>query len=157
MAALDAAIQRLPKLSTALVGEDGKRPIGRVAATFIGKVASAESVSVWIDLARSVTVRELKHHVKRARKRDSAWPERATEKEGVSGDASTNDDGPQADETPDADDPETDRCRLRVPMPVPVRVAFQEAAGLHRAVSGSEASASAREQRERTHGQRTGC
>jgi hypothetical protein len=136
LAALGTAVERLPRLGAALTGDDGQRPIGRVAALFIGKVASPESLSIWIALARSATVRDLKEQVRRARKRGSTWPESAEDKPGAPGDDAR-------DETIVSDDDSDDRDRLRVAAPSPVRMAFHETAALHRAVSGTETSVTA--------------
>ena len=62
-ASLGRALDRLPTLSPALTGADGGRPLGKVSALWVGKVASTESVEAWIALARSVSVRELKETV----------------------------------------------------------------------------------------------
>jgi hypothetical protein len=136
LAALGTALERLPGLGAALTGDDGRRPIGRVAALFIGKVASPESLADWIVLARSSTVRDLKEQVRRARKSGSTLPENAERGPGAP-------EGDARDEPIDSDDESDDRDRLRVPAPAPVRVAYHETAALHRAVSGSETSVTA--------------
>jgi hypothetical protein len=134
LAALDRAVERLPRLAAALAGNDGKRPVGRVAAMFIGQVASPESSTVWIEMARSLTVRELKDEVRRARRNGSAWPgDEEDDETHTSGGVL----GAEPTKPGDGDD---ESCRLRVVVPLPVRTAFDEAAGLHRAVSGAETS-----------------
>lgn len=53
LAALSEAAERLPGLAAALTGEDGGRPIGLVAASHIGKVATRESLDAWLSMART--------------------------------------------------------------------------------------------------------
>jgi hypothetical protein len=74
LAALGSVLATMPALGEALVGSDGGRPIGRVAALVVARVASSQSVGSWIDLARSVTVRELKAAASKARDAQSCWP-----------------------------------------------------------------------------------
>ena len=74
LAVLGSAMATMPEIGEALVGSDGHHPIGRVAALVVARVASPESVGRWIDLARSVTVRELKATVRKAREERSCWP-----------------------------------------------------------------------------------
>ena len=120
LAALGGALATMPELASALIGSDGHRPIGRVAALVIARVASADSVDRWIDLARSVTVRDLKTAAKRARDESSCWP---------------------PDAAPDLDDPSGDdhaNHLVRFLVPEPVLAAFDETLALHRAISGQE-------------------
>ena len=78
LAALGAAFEKLPGLVDAVVGADTDggpgRPIGRVAATIIGRVAAPESLQAWVETARAVPVRSLREMVARARLEGSAWP-----------------------------------------------------------------------------------
>ena len=74
LASLGWALERLPRLRSALTGEDGGRPLGQVAATLVGRVAGRDSLPAWIALARSVPVRELREQVALARQRRSMWP-----------------------------------------------------------------------------------
>ena len=124
LAALGGALATMPDIATALVGSDGCRPIGRVAALVVARVASPESVGRWIDLARSVTVRDLKVAARRARDAGSCRP---------------------PDDTPKLDDPseDTEAGRLvRFLVPGAVLAAFDETLALHRAVSGQEVTVS---------------
>ena len=68
------SLERLPRLRSALTGEDGGRPLGQVAATLVGRVAGRDSLPAWIALARSVPVRELREQAAAARQRGSMWP-----------------------------------------------------------------------------------
>jgi hypothetical protein len=121
LAALGGALATMPEIAAALIGSDGHRPIGRVAALVIARVASSESVGRWIDLARSVTVRDLKAAAKCARDENSCWP---------------------PDDAPKFDDPSSEdshaRHLVRFLVPEPVLAAFDETLALHRAISGQE-------------------
>jgi hypothetical protein len=136
LSALDTGLEKLPRLGPALGGDDGGRPIGRVAALFIAKVATPESLPIWIELARKTTVRDLKARVRRARKRGSAWPEE-TEDEIC---ASDTDEVTRGETTEADEDAAAEPCCLRMPAPSPVRMAYYETSALHRSVVGSEAS-----------------
>jgi len=122
LAALGEASERLPALGPALTGDDGGRPIGRVSANVIARIADTGSLAEWVARARCLTVRELRDEVKRARVSDaaSAAPEAS---QGSS------------DEAPD------DLVLVRIPVPAPVRAAFDEGLALFRAVEGREATA----------------
>src|SRR5438552_3572659 len=56
LALLGESLEKLPALEAALTGEDGGRPIGRVAATAVARVADPASLPDWIERARSLTV-----------------------------------------------------------------------------------------------------
>ncbi len=110
---LHAACGQHPELRQAVSGQDGSRPLGRVAALEIARIAKPHDVVDWIARARAMPVRELKRAVRGA-----------LSKQGRRVDAESDDD--------------TLRVRLRVPRAV--RAAFEEAADLHRAVCGREES-----------------
>ena len=112
LAVLGSAMATMPEIGEALVGSDGHPPIGRVAALVVARVASPESVGRWIDLARSVTVRELKATVKKARAARSCWPM-------------------------PPEDSQANRL-VRFLVPDPVLAAFDETLALHRAISGQD-------------------
>jgi hypothetical protein len=128
LAALGSALATMPALGEALVGSDGGRPIGRVAALVVARVASSQSVGSWIDLARSVTVRELKAAASKAREAQSCWPPPREDqpKAGSSNLDSLNNEDDQANRL------------VRFLVPEQVRAAFDETLTLHRAVSGQE-------------------
>jgi hypothetical protein len=130
LAALGSVLATMPALGEALVGSDGGRPIGRVAALVVARVASSQSVGSWIDLARSVTVRELKAAASKARDAQSCWP---PPREDQPRPGSSNLDL-------DALNNEDDQANRLVRFLVPelVRAAFDETLTLHRAVSGQE-------------------
>src|SRR5262249_52043118 len=79
LARLGRALRSLPALAAALSGEDGRRPVGRVAALLVGAVATGHSADAWIDLARRVTVRELRREIRRAREAGSEGPSAGAE------------------------------------------------------------------------------
>ena len=110
---LHAACEQHPELRRAVSGEDGSRPLGRVAALEIARIAKPQDVVDWIARARAMPVRELKRAVRGV-----------LSKHGRRVDAESDD--------------ETLRLRIRVPRAV--RAAFEEAADLHRAVCGREES-----------------
>jgi Domain of unknown function (DUF222) len=128
LASLSRSLDHFSALHRALTGDDDGDPIGWVAATWIGRIASRESIESWIDLARSLTARELRESIRAARIAGSDWPPGA-------GPASTATVAPTEKERV----PE-DRRTVPLPVPSPVRVAFDETLDLHRAVEGSEAS-----------------
>jgi len=127
LAALGGALEPMPEIGEALVGSDGLRPIGRVAALVVSRVASPDSVGCWIDFARTVTVRELKSAARRAREAQSPWPP-SPEHES------------KPDPKPDPIRKEDDQANrlVRFLVPEPVLAAFDETLALHRAVSGQE-------------------
>jgi hypothetical protein len=130
LGALDDAMRSLPPLADALTGDDGGRPLGRVAALMIGRTASPESVDTWIALARCLTVRDLKEAIRRARAARSVAP--------VPGERV---DDRSVDETPGIEDDDlVERSLVRILVPSSVRIAFDEVLDLHRAVTGGEAS-----------------
>jgi len=123
LALLGRALERLPGLGAALTGEDGGRPIGRVAAGVVARVADAASLAGWIERARSVTVRELRAEARQARARQagSLQTDRAS--------------------SPSDDLDVADRVMVRIPLPATIRAAFDEGLDLFRAVEGREGSA----------------
>ena len=139
LALLGESLDRLPGLQTALTGEDGGRPLGRVAAMVVARIADPESLQDWIGRARRLTVRELRVEVTRARALATGPPEGA-------GMTETGSAAPRAPAEPAAmpppDDLESvDRVLVRMAVPAPVRAAFDEGLDLFRAVEGREATA----------------
>ena len=117
---LAKAVERLPSLGLALTGDDGRAPLGAVAALLIGRVATPETVAAWIDLARRSTVRELRERV-----RDGPAPI-------LDEQAST------------GAEPEVelaDATTLRFAVPPAIGAAIEEARDLHRAICGGETTA----------------
>jgi hypothetical protein len=135
LASLGGALERLPGLGRALEGSDGGRPLGRVAALVVGRVATDASLAAWIDLARSMTVRELKEAARQARASGSCWPPGTAEKNAVRRGEGRRD-SPEAVTGDETDD----RRLVRVLAPGVLRAAFDETVVLHRAVSGCEAT-----------------
>lgn len=135
LASLGRALERLPALGRALDGSDGGRPLGRVGARVVGRVATEASLAAWIDLARSVTVRDLKEVVRKARESNSDWPPGPAEREA----------GRRSERGRDrleavAGDETEDRRLVRLLVPGVLRAAFDETVVLHRAASGCEAT-----------------
>jgi hypothetical protein len=132
-AALGRAVDRLPGLADEL-GESGvERPLGKVAALWIGNVASAESLQAWVEMARATTVRELKVAVSKARAEGSSWP--------PAGGETVRDRNADASREPQAIPSSADageRHLIRFLVPSPVRGCFDETLRLFRAVSGHE-------------------
>jgi hypothetical protein len=73
-ASMGRTVARFPDLRRALAGKDGGEPLGKVVTLVIGGIATEESISAWIALARRSTVRQLKQEVQRARGVGSVWP-----------------------------------------------------------------------------------
>ena len=139
---LGRSLDSFPALADALRGADGGRPLGKVSALWVGKVASPESVGAWIDLARSMSVRELRETVKEALRAGSDHPlckdgsgvEHACAPEEGILEVAAGGDCAKHEEAGDLDE----YCRLGMPVPIAVRAAFDETLCLHRAVSGRE-------------------
>jgi len=136
LAALDRALADLPDLRRALVGDDGGRPIGQVAALAIGRIASPQSVQAWIDMSRRLPVRKFKKEIRLARERGSDRPRSDGDFE--SGRFPDGDPHREADDSPDPDR----RYSVRLRMPASIRGAFDRTLALHRAVSGREGTVS---------------
>jgi hypothetical protein len=133
LATLGEALEMLPGLDPALTGEDGGRPIGRVAATLIGRIADPGSLAEWIARARRLTVRELREEVSRAR----ASIEASTPPSIITPPSTTTSPSIAA---PPEETEAADRVPVRIPVPAPVLAAFDEALALFRAVEGREAT-----------------
>jgi hypothetical protein len=125
LAALGKALDACPQLSDAFHGHDGGRPIGKVAAVSVSRVASPESVGAWVDLARRLPIKRFKNEARRAREAGSDQPldlERAF---------STDDELWRSRD-------DQGLGRVRVGTPRPVRFAWDASFELHRAVCGGE-------------------
>ena len=131
LAALGRAIDSLPGLGAALTGEDGGRPLGRVAALLIGRVASAQTLPDWVRLARSVSVGALRAACREAKARGSDRPPVDGEQPLPSGSSD-----PALVDPALADPPSL----IKLAAASPVVSAFDEALDLYRAVVGSEAT-----------------
>ena len=129
LALLGRGLERLPGLEAALTGDDGGYSIGRVAATLVSSVADEASADAWIELARRVSVRELRSHVARARSRGSTTP--GDDEDHESGAAS----GGQAE-----DEDAAARALVRFLIPAAVQAAFEDTLLVYRAASGADAS-----------------
>jgi hypothetical protein len=143
-ASLGGALDALPRLTDALTGDDGGRPIGRVAALLVARVASAYSLDAWLALARRVPIRSLRESVRAARVAGSDQPPdgmaaAADHPEPASGPSEPKSlavASPLDDECDDL----SDRALVSMPAPAPLLAAFDEAIDLFRCVEGRDAS-----------------
>ena len=170
LAALGRGLPLYQGLGQAMMGEDGHRPLGRVAALLVMRIASAASLSCWIRTARKVSVRELRDLIRKTRETGTRWPPGAGppfaeitqgNDHAAAGAVMGCPRDPQHDHhdrkedtqqldpefVPDDDshdDPDDDRCRDLVKLPVtrPVQAAFDEAVDFHSALTGSQAPVS---------------
>ena len=151
-AALGEALERLPRLELSLLGLDGP-PIGQVVATAIGRVATAETLALWIERARQSSVRGILEEIRACRSQgmqapaparaDLATAKSAAEvreavmREEYDGDAASR-------RTLEEPEPEVERAvEVRLQVPGTVRAIFEDVLDLHRAVSGHETSTAA--------------
>jgi hypothetical protein len=135
-ASLGRAIQALPHLADALTGDDGGRPIGRVAALLVARVASADSLAAWVALARHVPIRALRDAVRAARAAGSDRPLDSEARACDDTQRTADTEGPAADGLDDF----SDRALVRILVPAPLLAAFDEVVDLYRCVEGREAS-----------------
>lgn len=154
-ASLGRALQSLPLLADALTGDDGGRPIGRVAALLVARIASADSLPAWVALARRIPIRALRESVRAAR---AAGSDRPADGEDQGADRPADCEAPPADDTrqsadgslPPSDSPASplddglddlsDRALVNIPVPGPLLAAFDEVVDLYRCVEGREAT-----------------
>jgi hypothetical protein len=148
-ASLGAALQTLPLLADSLTGDDGGRPIGRVAALLVARIASSESLPAWVALARRVPIRALRESVRAARAAGSDSPAqaRSSDSEGTPTDdparpgaGSGTPAASSMSPLDDALDDLSDRTLVSLPVPSPLLAAFDEAVDLYRCVEGREAT-----------------
>ena len=141
LAALGEGILHLPALAAAITGEDGGRPLGCVAAVLVAKVASPSTLDDWIARARSSSIRALRDAVRSARATAPNDQPAAAGASPIEFPAES----PHVAAAPtaathDDDDDVADRLLVRMMIPSPIHVAFDEAVDLFRAVEGGEAS-----------------
>ena len=172
LAALGEGLAASPPLASALTGADGGRPLSRVAAILVARaivaapspqapIANAESEAPgsteetapaaadtrraagaeqtapideeWIAAARVLSVRDLRVAIRTERTTARTAATAAATAAAAAATAAATDD----------DDPDADRCLVRLPVPLPILVAFDEALDLHRAVEGRSTSVTA--------------
>jgi hypothetical protein len=121
LAALGRSACTLPGLAEALTGEDGGVPLRRTAALLVARSATAETLPLWLERARRLTVRELRQEAAAARGEGPA-----IEREESSGQAQS--------ELAAGEEPHL----VVLPAPEPIVAAFDEGVELHRAVCGRE-------------------
>ncbi len=127
LAALGTAIEESPQLADALTGDDGERPIGRVAAIIVARAADADSMNEWIGAARGLTVAELRQRARQSRRESKARRLEST-----------------AD--PPKKNAPSEECRwrrVRIPVPEALRAGFDEVLALSRSIAGSETTVTA--------------
>lgn len=148
LAALAVAFEALPLLKDATSGTDGEKPLGRVMALMIGRVADAASVSHWIALARSSTVRELREAIRHSRDAETqaATGNGLPHGDGVSQSSESVLNETPGDshvaESPDDEEESIEKVRVKFRAPAPMVAAFDEARDLFSAVSGGAAGLS---------------
>jgi hypothetical protein len=142
LAALGERLDSLPTLASAITGQDSARPIGRVAALLIARIAMPESVDGWVARARASSIRALRDAVRAARtapadasatppdSRSAATAAPATAAPATAPTATS----PTA--ASDDDDDAADLLLVRMTLPAPMLAAFDEAVDLFRAVEG---------------------
>jgi hypothetical protein len=156
LAALDEPLRGFPELVSAVIGSDAGPPIGRCAALRIGKVATADTIEMWIERARTCSVRELDALIRNRKRSETAAfstaaadatvstqmtraeaehgatpPTRATE--------TPRDSAAEAQIDP-ATDPDVEKVLFRIDLPPEARMAYDEVADLHRAFAGHDAA-----------------
>ncbi|HEV8700437.1 MAG TPA: hypothetical protein VGV60_04090, partial [Candidatus Polarisedimenticolia bacterium] len=114
-ASLGRALQTLPLLADALTGDDGGRPIGRVAALLVARVASADSLAAWVTLARRVPIRALRDAVRASRAAGSDSPADVEARAGDDPQLSADTEVPPEDGLDDL----SDRTLVRILVPAP--------------------------------------
>jgi len=132
LAVLGESIEASPALGAALIGADGGRPLGRVAAVLIARSRMRDAMDAWIRRARRESVRDLRAALRRA----------GTGCDRADADPSEGAASAQSEATGD-ENPDDERVGFRLPLPLPVRVAFDEALDLYRAVEGRDAPVTA--------------
>ncbi|HZL84660.1 MAG TPA: hypothetical protein VFD07_04700, partial [Candidatus Krumholzibacteria bacterium] len=131
-ARLHAVLEKHPQLADAVCGLDGGAPLGQVASVQIGRVATAETLSDWIDRARALPLNELRAAVAEAYKAQ-ADP------------SSSNDRMPEVRATgrsiaAELEESEENRVLLRRVIPPDVKLIFNACLELYRNLEGHEAS-----------------
>jgi hypothetical protein len=129
LARLGRGFDRLPGLERAIGDDDGGPRLGRTHAIEIAKVASPESVATWIRLAPLFGCRDFAQIVRDARRAKTAWPFDSNGADPAM---------PTVSLEPMVVDERAPRCEVRLPVPGPLRVAFDEVRQLHGAVSGGD-------------------
>jgi hypothetical protein len=143
LAALDEPFKKFPALVRAVTGADGRRPIGRCAARRIGRVATTDTIEMWIDRARTLSVRALDAHIRNAERAEATAVSHAGESE-ANADEATAQAGeaaePGATAGPGSTDARDEKVLFRIQLPPEARMAYDEVADLHRAFAGHDAT-----------------
>ena len=154
------ALAAAPALAAALTGSDGGRPLGRVAAILVARAIvdtravieracpperrateTSRIAGEWIAAARALSVRDLRAAIRRDRSAIAACTAQAPgPADEAAAAAELADEPASAPRVSDDDDPDADRVLLRLPVPLPILAAFDEALDLHRAIEGRSTS-----------------
>jgi hypothetical protein len=134
LAAVGRGLEELPMLEDALAGWNGGSPLGLVAARLVSGVADGESAAIWIAVARTFSIRELKSLIRKAREAGSRWPPVGQQSPDADGQES-----PDAGGKAPAEEDDDDAVRVHLRLPRPVRAAWDVAHELYRAVEGWQA------------------
>ncbi len=118
-AALHRALMQLPALRSAVTGQDGGAPLGVCKALVVGRIATDETLPMWVQRARTLSVDELKQAVRGAREQGA-------------GDSAVEQ---VSDETSDQPG-----MLWVTSTPPAVRAAFDSALDLYRRIEGGEAT-----------------
>lgn len=143
LAALGRLLVQHPILATAVTGEDGGRPIGRVAALLIGRVVPPARFDQWIANARRMSIRRLRKSIREADfHANPGFPHDATttSTQNRPGTDTPTFDAAWSSEEEGIDAEDSARVLARLHLPRAVRVAFDEALDLFRCVDGRESS-----------------
>ena len=125
---LHEATERLPALANAMCGTDGGPPLGSVAVLQISRIATHATVEGWIARARACSLGTLRAAI------TAAIAELQTTAANAERDGK---DTARFDPGLDSDAP---RARVFWKLPPDVKLAFESAFELHRAVTGREAA-----------------
>lgn len=131
MARLGFGVKKWPQLGKALAGEDGKGPLNTVAAEWICRAATDETIGDWIGVARRETVRTVKDRVRAVRSGGASSPV------DVTGPLSSPEDGEDLSE----EDP-SEHFKLNLRLNKASKEGFEVGFELHHAVTGGGAPVS---------------
>ncbi|UCE02193.1 MAG: HNH endonuclease [Candidatus Latescibacterota bacterium] len=154
LAALDKPLREFPELVRAVTGVDGKPPLGRSAVLLIAPVATRQDIEMWIERARTCTVRQLGEFVHATRRTGDADQDSPCDAASA---ASGSDDAGPADVTPAPDvaaspaemparqlgectpGSDDEPVIFRIAMPPEMHMALDEIEELHHAAAGYDA------------------
>ncbi len=141
-AALHRAVERFPALRNAVSGEDGSAPIGLCKALLVGRIATSETLALWIERARRLTVAQLQQAVRQQETSSGEYPPTPMPLDGeaAAGDAGRDSRCAEPVSVCDHDINDMVRVLWSIPAPPAVRAAFDSALDLYRRLEGGEAT-----------------